>query len=241
MNKQHSNREEASPPSDKNLRVWNSPCTTAKFLVITKVEFTLKNIFRSLWQGAALVDGTGIKWHISKSGDDVKTLGEHVTAIKMESVLDGDRKVGLQVEGKIRRASMSRDQNVRQIHNGGLRWRQHPQKLWQVLILHSPTTEFRFRVCCLIKKKYIQTVILPVSLRECETWSLWLGGVREKGAWGEYFNLRGMTWQETGEHYIMKNFKICNLQKLLLGWSNQVRWDKKCVQNPWKQESVLEI
>jgi len=61
--------------------------------------------------------------------------------------------------------------------------------------------------------------------------------------------------QEDGENCIMRIFTVCTLYEILLGWSNQGRWDgqyrynelgghDKCVQNfsqkAWKKETSWE-
>jgi len=57
------------------------------------------------------------------------------------------------------------------------------------------------------------------------TWSLtlredidWLSS--RTGCWGEYLNLRGRKWQQTGENQIMRSFIICIFHQILLRWSN---------------------
>jgi hypothetical protein len=54
-----------------------------------------------------------------------------------------------------------------------------------------------------IKVRIYKTIILPVVLYGCETWSLTL---RE-----EYLDQRGMKRQEVGENCIMRSFITCTL------------------------------
>lgn len=71
-----------------------------------------------------------------------------------------------------------------------------------------------------LKIKVYRTVILPVILYVCETWSLL---VREEctclrtGYIGEYLDLRGMKGLEAGEDCVMWCFIICTLQQMSLG------------------------
>ena len=61
-----------------------------------------------------------------------------------------------------------------------------------------------------LKINIYRTIMLPVVLYGCETWSLTM---REKhswgrlriGCWGEYFGLGGLRWQGSGGNYIMRS------------------------------------
>jgi hypothetical protein len=73
-----------------------------------------------------------------------------------------------------------------------------------------------------IKIKIYKTIILPVVLYGCKTWSVMLREelrfrVFEKGSWGEYLDPRGKKWLEAGEDCIMRSFVTCILHLILLG------------------------
>jgi hypothetical protein len=71
-----------------------------------------------------------------------------------------------------------------------------------------------------------KTIILPVVLYGCETWSLTLREVNrprviENRVLREYIYLRGMKQQENGESCTMRSFIFCTPPQILLGKSNQ--------------------
>jgi hypothetical protein len=66
-------------------------------------------------------------------------------------------------------------------------------------------------------RNWIQgTIILPVGLCWCESWSLTLREehrlrVFETGCWGEYLYRREMKWEEVRGNYIKRSFITCIL------------------------------
>jgi hypothetical protein len=71
------------------------------------------------------------------------------------------------------------------------------------------------------KIRIYRTIILPVVLYGCETWSLTLReehrpGVVENRVLRRIFGPKEMSWQENGENCIMKSFTICTLCQVLL-------------------------
>jgi len=102
--------------------------------------------------------------------------------------------------------------------------------------------------------KTYKTMILPVVLYGCETWSHTLreGGCLRTECWGKYLDLSGRKWQETGEDYIMRSFIVGTLHQIILGWLNQGGWmgrafnmkqrDKKCIPNfvwkTWREQTI---
>ena len=75
-----------------------------------------------------------------------------------------------------------------------------------------------------LKIKIYRTIILPVVLYGCETWSLthWgrnlCWGCWRIGCLGEYLGLRGLEWQGSSENYIMRSLMICTPHPILFGW-----------------------
>jgi hypothetical protein len=74
-----------------------------------------------------------------------------------------------------------------------------------------------------LKIKIYRTIILPVVLYECKTWSLTLRKERRLrcmriGCWGEYLGPRGTRWQGSGENYIIRSLMICTPHSILFGW-----------------------
>ena len=74
-----------------------------------------------------------------------------------------------------------------------------------------------------LKIKIYRSIILPVVLYGCETWSLTLReerswGCLRIGCWGEYFALRGRRWQGNGESCITRSWMICTPYPILCGW-----------------------
>ena len=74
-----------------------------------------------------------------------------------------------------------------------------------------------------LKIKIYRTIILPVVLYGCETWSLTLREERRLrvfgiGCWGEYLDLRGTRWQGIGESCITRSWMICTPYPILCGW-----------------------
>jgi hypothetical protein len=72
-----------------------------------------------------------------------------------------------------------------------------------------------------LKIKIYKTVILPVVLYGCDTWSLTLGEehrlrVFENSVLRKIFRLKGGK-MDHGENYIMMNFTACILHLILLG------------------------
>jgi hypothetical protein len=78
---------------------------------------------------------------------------------------------------------------------------------------------------CLLSKNIIikiyETIILPVVLYGCETWSVMLKDEhRFEVVWdlgAEYLDLRGMTWKDAGECFMVRRSIIYALHKILLG------------------------
>jgi hypothetical protein len=67
-----------------------------------------------------------------------------------------------------------------------------------------------------IKTRIYKTIILPVVLYGCETWSLTLREERrlrvfEDRVLRRILDQREMKWQEVGENYIMRSFITCTL------------------------------
>jgi len=90
-----------------------------------------------------------------------------------------------------------------------------------------------------LKIKIYETIILPVVLCGCETWSLIL---REQhrlclraGCWGEYLDLRGRKWWEVGEDHIMRSLTTCMLHQILLGWPTQEWWNGQGMYHAWER------
>jgi hypothetical protein len=72
-----------------------------------------------------------------------------------------------------------------------------------------------------LKIQIYKTVILPVVLYGCETWSLTLGEEHrlrgfENSLLKRIFGLKGRK-TDRGENYIMMNFITCILHRMLLG------------------------
>jgi hypothetical protein len=89
-----------------------------------------------------------------------------------------------------------------------------------------------------VKIKIYKTIILPVVLNGCETWSLTLRveidcGCLRTGCLGEYLDLRGIKWQEVGENCVIRSCMVCTLSPVLLGWSKQGRWDGRGMWRAW--------
>ena len=73
-------------------------------------------------------------------------------------------------------------------------------------------------------KKY-RTIILPIVLYGCETWSLTFREERrvrmsENRVLREYLGLRGTSEKCNGENYIMRSFIICTHHPILFGQSS---------------------
>ena len=75
-----------------------------------------------------------------------------------------------------------------------------------------------------MKSKLHQTLVLPVVLYGCETWSVTL---REERRLREFENsvLREILGpkrkgQDTAENYITRSFMLCIPHQILFGWSN---------------------
>jgi len=71
-----------------------------------------------------------------------------------------------------------------------------------------------------IKIKIYKTIILPVVLYGCETWSLTFMKERrarmsENRVLREYLGLRGTSEKGNGENYIMRSLIMCTLQPIL--------------------------
>jgi len=74
--------------------------------------------------------------------------------------------------------------------------------------------------------KIYRTIILPVVLYGCETWSLTFREecrvrISENRLLREYLGLRGMSEKGNGENYIMRSLIMCTLQPILFGQSSQ--------------------
>jgi hypothetical protein len=84
-----------------------------------------------------------------------------------------------------------------------------------------------------IKIKRYRTVVLPVVLYGCETWSLTLREecrlrVLRMEYWGEYLGLRGTRQERSGENWAARNLMICIPHQILFRWSNRKKWDERC-------------
>ena len=72
-------------------------------------------------------------------------------------------------------------------------------------------------------KAYSRTIILPVVLFGCETWSLTLREERrlrvfENRVLRRVFGPKRDEGQGNGENYIMKSLVICTPYRILCGW-----------------------
>jgi hypothetical protein len=104
----------------------------------------------------------------------------------------------------------------------------------------------RFRVflssCLLsrnVKVKIYKTIILPVVLYGCETWSLTLReehwGCLRTEFWEEYLDLRRMMWWENGGSFTVRNFIICTHPQISLGRSSQGEWGGQGMWHTWER------
>jgi hypothetical protein len=89
-------------------------------------------------------------------------------------------------------------------------------------------------------------VILPVVLYECAVFlSHWEKdidwGCLRTEFWATYVDLRDSKWQKSGYSYIIWSFIICNLHKILLGWSNQGGIDRWAYSMHDKMKSTYNI
>jgi len=72
-----------------------------------------------------------------------------------------------------------------------------------------------------LKIKIYRTKILLVVLYGCKTWGRNVGwGCLRIGCWGEYLDLRGTSWQGSGENFITRSLMICTAHQIWRGWSN---------------------
>jgi hypothetical protein len=70
-----------------------------------------------------------------------------------------------------------------------------------------------------VKSRIYKTIILPVVLYGCETWSLSL--MEEHRCWGKYVDWREMKWQKVGENCIMGSFRTRTFRQVYIAWSSQ--------------------
>jgi hypothetical protein len=73
-----------------------------------------------------------------------------------------------------------------------------------------------------LKNKIYRTIILPVVLYGCETWSLTLREQRrlrvsENRVLERIFGLKRDELKGSGEDYVIRNLKICTPYKILFG------------------------
>jgi hypothetical protein len=77
-----------------------------------------------------------------------------------------------------------------------------------------------------VKAKKHRTIILPVVLYGCETWSLTLGEERrlrvfENRVLRRIFGPKRDEVTGSGEDYITRSFMVCTSLQILFGWSNK--------------------
>ena len=77
-----------------------------------------------------------------------------------------------------------------------------------------------------LKIKMYRTIILPVVLYGCETWSLTLREERrlrvfENRVLRRVFGPRKDEVTGNGENYIIRSLVICNIYPILCGWYNR--------------------
>jgi hypothetical protein len=100
----------------------------------------------------------------------------------------------------------------------------------------------RCRVFCLpvsknLKIKVHKTIILPVVLYRCETWSFTDWGFLRTECWGRYLGLKGRK-TDRGENCTMMNFITCILHRILLRWLNQ-GWGGLDMWHAWGKGDVF--
>jgi hypothetical protein len=80
-----------------------------------------------------------------------------------------------------------------------------------------------------LKIKIYRTIILPVVLYGCETWTLTLRKesrlmLFENRVPRRIFGPRRDAVQGSGENYILRSLMICTAHQIWVGWSNR-EWD----------------
>jgi hypothetical protein len=83
-----------------------------------------------------------------------------------------------------------------------------------------------------VKIRVYWTIILPMVLYGCETWSLALKekldwGYLRTACWGKYLDQGQMKWQGDGECNIVTSFMICPLRQVQFAWYSQEEWHRR--------------
>jgi len=62
------------------------------------------------------------------------------------------------------------------------------------------------------------------------------------GSWGDYMEVRGSKWRETGEDCVLRSIITCTLRQILLEWSNQGEWDWRDIYHAgetWEMHTIF--
>ena len=100
-----------------------------------------------------------------------------------------------------------------------------------------------------LKVNTYKTIILPVVLYGCETWSLTLREEHRLRVFenkvgpylGRYLGLREMKLQENGESYIMLSYMHCILRLTLLGILNRDDRDGQDMYHIWSNSEMHRV
>jgi hypothetical protein len=91
-----------------------------------------------------------------------------------------------------------------------------------------------------LQVKIYKTIILPVVLYGCETWSLTLREkhmlrVFEKKILRRIFDLRRMWWRKNGRNCTVRNFIICTHLQISIGGTNG-KWGRQGMWHAWERK-----